>query len=180
MVPIGGLRHMTWNLRGFLTVSLALAFAVAATIPATAQPATFTDPDDVNLPLDLKTLTHDHDDSTITYTVETYDPFDDAKADFKWGIDKNGDNKVDLFAAVGYEDRKLEGKVEDTKDRELGAATVRRINDRTLQVSFARKLVGAPSYQYWAMAATDANGNEEDDPGEFDLAPDTGFHHHQL
>ena len=163
-----------------MTVGLTLAFAVAAAIPATAQPASFTDPDDVNLPLDLKTLTQDHDDSTITYTVETYDAFDDAKVDFKWGIDKNSDGKVDLFAAAGYEDRKLEGKVEDTKDRELGAATVRRVNDRTLQLSFARKLVGAPSYQYWVMAATDANGNEEDDPGEFDLAPDGGFHHHQL
>jgi hypothetical protein len=171
---------MTRKLRGFMTVGLTLAFAVAAAIPATAQPASFTDPDDVNLPLDLKTLTQDHDDSTITYTVETYDAFDDAKVDFKWGIDKNSDGKVDLFAAAGYEDRKLEGKVEDTKDRELGAATVRRVNDRTLQLSFARKLVGAPSYQYWVMAATDANGNEEDDPGEFDLAPDGGFHHHQL
>lgn len=171
---------MTRKRRGFLTVSLTVAFAAAAAIPATAQPATFTDPDDVNLPLDLKTLTHEHNDSTITYTVETYDAFDDAKVDFKWGIDKNGDGKVDVFAAAGYEDRKLEGKVEDTKDRELGAATVRRVNDRTLQLSFARKLVGVPSYQYWVMAATDANGNEEDDPGEFDLAPDAGFHHHQL
>jgi hypothetical protein len=169
---------MTWKLRGFLTVSLTLLFAAAA-MPATAAPVSFSDPDDVNLPLDIKTLTHDHNDSTITYTVETYDPFDDPKVDFKWGIDKNGDQKVDLFAAAGYEG-KLEGKVEDTKDRELGPATVRRINDRTLQLSFARKLVGAPSYQYWVMAATDTNRNEEDDPGEFDLAPDAGFHSHQL
>lgn len=171
---------MTRKRRRFLAVSLALAFAAAAAIPATAQAASFTDPDDVNLPLDLKTLTHAHDDSTITYTVETYDPFDDAKVDVKWGIDKNGDNKVDLFAAAGYEGKKLEGKVEDTKDKELGPATVRRVNDRTLQLSFARKLVGAPSYQYWVMAATDANGNEEDEPGEFDLSPDAGFHQHQL
>lgn len=170
---------MTWKHRGFLTASLTLVFAAAAAIPAAAQPVSFTDPDDVNLPLDLKTLTHDHNDSTITYTVETYDAFDDSKVDFKWGIDKNGDQKVDLFASAGYEG-KLEGKVEDTKDRELGQATVRRVSDRAIQLSFARKLVGAPSYQYWVMAATDTNGNEEDDPGEFDLAPDAGFHRHQL
>jgi len=174
-----GLRHMTSRHRGFLIVSLALVFAAAA-LPAAAQPVSFTDPDDVNLPLDLKTLTHEHNDSTITYTVETYDAFDDAKVDIKWGIDKNGDGKVDLFAAAGYEAKKFEGKVEDTNERELGPATVRRVSDRVLQLSFARKLVGAPSYQYWVMAATDINGNEEDDPGEFDLAPDAGFQPHQL
>lgn len=171
---------MTWKRRGFVTVSLACLVAVSPVLPAGAQPVSFTDPDDVNLPLDLKTLAHDHDDSSITYTVETYDPFDDSKVDFKWGIDKNGDQKVDLFAAAGYEDNKLEGKVEDTDDKELGKATIRRISDRVLQLSFARKLLGAPSYQYWVMAATDTNGNEEDDPGEFDLAPDAGFHPHQL
>ena len=154
--------------------------ASSSSYPATATPpVSFTDPDDVNLPLDLKTLTHEHNDTTITYTVETYDPFDDSKVDFKWGIDKNGDQKVDLFAAAGYEDRKLEAKVEDPNDKELGKATVRRVSDRVLQLSFSRKLLGA-SYQYWVMAATDANGNEEDVPGEFDLAPDAGFHPHQL
>ncbi|HEV3364045.1 MAG TPA: hypothetical protein VG795_07875, partial [Acidimicrobiia bacterium] len=111
---------MTWKHRGFLTVSLALLLVAATPLPAAAQPVSFTDPDDVNLPLDLKTLTHEHNDSTITYTVETYDPFADSKVDFKWGIDRNGDQKVDLFAAAGYEEGKLEGKVEDTKDRELG------------------------------------------------------------
>ena len=171
---------MTWKHRGFLTVSLALLLAATAAIPAMAQPVSFTDPDDVNLPLDLKTLTHEHNDSTITYTVETYDAFDDSKVDFKWGIDRNGDGKVDLFASAGYEAKKLEGKVEDTNERELGQATIRRVSDRVLQLSFARKLVGAPSYQYWVMAATDTNGNEEDDPGEIDLAPDSGFHPHQL
>ena len=165
--------------RGLMTFSVALLLVASPIAPAGAQPVSFTDPDDVNLPLDLKTLTHDHNDSAITYTVETYDPFADSQVDFKWGIDKNGDGKVDFFAAAGYEDKALEGKVEDTKDKELGKATVRRVNDRAIQLSFSRKLLGA-SYQYWVMAATDTNGNEEDDPGEFDLAPDAGFHPHQL
>jgi hypothetical protein len=165
--------------RGLVTFSLALLLVASPAVPAGAQAVSFADPDDVNLPLDLKTLTHDHNDSMITYTVETYDPFADSQVDFKWGIDKNGDGKVDFFAAAGYEDEQLEGKVEDTKDKELGKATVRRVNDRALQLSFSRKLLGA-SYQYWVMAATDSNGNEEDDPGEFDLAPDAGFHPHQL
>jgi hypothetical protein len=29
-------------------------------------------------------------------------------------------------------------------------------------------------------AVTDKNRNEEDDPGETDMAPDAGFHPHQL
>ena len=165
--------------RGVAVLSLALLLVAAPIGPAEAQPVSFTDPDDVTLPLDMKTLTHDHNDSMITYTVETYDPFADSQVDFKWGIDKNGDGKVDFFAAAGYEDKQLEGKVEDTKDKELGKATIRRVSDRALQVSFSRKLLAA-SYQYWVMAATDTNGNEEDDPGEFDLAPDAGFHPHQL
>ena len=170
---------MIWKRRGLVTVSLACLLAASPVLPAGAQPVSSTDPDDVNLPLDLKTLTHDHNDSTITYTVETNEPFDDSKVDFKWAIDKNGDQKVDFFASAGYEEKKLEGKVEDTNDKELGKATVRRISDRALQLSFSRKLLGA-SYQYWVMAATDANGNEEDDPGEFDIAPDAGFHQHQI
>ena len=174
-------QKMMWTHRGFVAVAITVLLTAGSSSNAAsaAPPVSFTDPDDVNLPLDLKTLTHEHNDSTITYTVETYEPFDDSKVDFKWGIDKNGDQNVDLFAAAGYEDKKLEGKVEDPNDKELGRATVRRVSDRVLQLSFSRKLLGA-SYQYWVMAATDTNGNEEDDPGEYDLAPDTGFQPHQL
>ena len=60
--------------------------------PGDGSPAGFTNPEDVNLPLDITTVTHEHNDSTM---------------------------KVDLFAGAGYEG-KLEGKVEDTNDRELG------------------------------------------------------------
>ena len=171
---------MTWTHRGLVAAAITVLLAASSSSnPASAAPVSFTDPDDVNLPLDLKTLTHDHNDSTITYTVETYEPFDDSKVDFKWGIDNNGDQKVDFFAAAGYEDKKLEAKVEDPNDKELGKATIRRVSDRALQLSFSRKLLGG-SYQYWVMGATDTNRNEEDDPGEFDLAPDAGFHPHQL
>jgi hypothetical protein len=172
---------MTWTHRCLVaaTITVLLGASSSSNVASAAPPVSFTDPDDVNLPLDLKTLTHEHNDSTITYTVETYDPFDDSAVDFKWAVDKDGDQKVDFFASAGYEEKKLEGKVEDANDKELGKATIRRLNDRSLQLSFSRKLLGA-SYQYWVMAATDSNGNEEDDPGEFDLAPDAGFHPHQL
>ena len=145
-----------------------------------SAPFSFTDPDDVNLPLDLKTLTHENDDKTITYTVETYDPFEDRQADFKWAIDKNGDQKVDNFVSVEWEGGKLVAKFEDTKEKELGKATVTRVSSHAMRVSFARRLIGAAEYQYQVIAVNDTNGNDEEDPGELDLAPDTGFQQHRL
>src|SRR5439155_24853902 len=70
-------------------------------------PEASTDPDDVNLPLDLKTLTQASTASTITYTVETYEPFKDDQADFSWGIDKNNDGVVDDYVSVEFESKKL-------------------------------------------------------------------------
>jgi hypothetical protein len=180
---------MTWIQRGLVTAIIAVLLAscspTEATQPGTvraqaATPVTFTDPDDVNLPLDLKTLTHADDASTITYTVETYEAFEDRQADFKWAIDKNNDQKVDLLVSVEWEENTLKGKVEDTKEKELGAATVARIGTHGLRVSFSRRLIGATAYQYQVIAVNDTNGNDEDDPGETDLAPDTGFEPHRL
>jgi hypothetical protein len=149
-------------------------------VQAQSAPFSFTDPDDINLPLDLKTLTHENDDKTITYSVETYDPFEDRQADFKWAIDKNGDQKVDLLVSVEWEEARLVGKVEDTKEKELGPATVTRVGSHALRVSFSRRLIGAAEYHYQVIAVNDTNGNHEDDPGETDLAPDAGFQPHRL
>jgi hypothetical protein len=181
---------MTWTSRGLVAAIIAVLLSSCSpqeakqsgrTVQALeAQPVTFTDPDDVNLPLDLKTLTHANDASTITYTVETYEPFEDRQVDFKWAIDKDGDQKVDHFVSVEWEGGKLEGKVEDTKEKELGTATVSRVGPHGLRVSFSRRLLGASSYQYQVIAVNDTNGNDEDDAGELDVAPDTGFQPHRL
>jgi len=152
----------------------------SGSVRAQSAPYSFTDPDDVNLPLDLKTLTHENDDSTISYTVETYDPFEDRQADFKWAIDKNRDQKVDLLVSVEWEDGRLVSKVEDTNERTLGAATVTRSGNHALRVSFSRRLIGSTEYQYQVIAVNDTNGNDEEDPGETDLAPDAGFQPHRL
>jgi hypothetical protein len=182
---------MTWKQRGVVAALIAVLLAAcspmqaeqaeqAGAIRAQAAPVSFTDPDDVNLPLDLKTLTHENDDSNISYTVETYDPFEDRQSDFTWAIDKNGDSMVDQFVSIAWESGRLEGKVEDSKERELGRAKVARIGAHALRVSFSRRLIGASEYQYQAIAGNDINGNEEDDPGETDVAPDTGFQPHRL
>lgn len=141
-----------------------------------AQPAGFTDPDDVDLALDLKALSHDHTDSAVTYTVETYESFEDRQADFKWEVDTNGDQTVDQLVSVQWEGGHLEGKVEDTKEHELGKATVHRVSHHALRVSFSRRLLSATQYQYRVIAVTDTNGNDEDDAGELDIAPDAGFY----
>ena len=134
--------------------------------PAAAESGSFTDPDDVNLLLDLKTIFHDNDGSTVTYTVETYEPFKDADADFRWGIDKTGDQKEDNFVSVEY-DGQLVGRVEDAEENELGSATVTRPGPNSLRVSFPRKfLEKAAAYSYSVRALTDRNDNGEADPGE--------------
>lgn len=155
-------------------------FPVMLTTSAAAEAGSFTDPDDVTLPLDLKTILHDNDGSTVIYTVETYEPFKDADADFRWGIDKTGDQKEDNFISVEY-DGQLVGKIEDSEENELGSATVTRPGPNSLRVAFPRKfLEKASAYDYSVRALTDQNNNGEADPGEFDMAPDMGLYQHRL
>ncbi|HEV7536298.1 MAG TPA: hypothetical protein VGP90_11720, partial [Acidimicrobiia bacterium] len=63
----------------------------------------------------------------------------------------------------------------------LGPATVTRTGPNGLKVSFARRFAGtAPSYQYRVTAVSDLNHNDEEDAGETDVAPDSGFFTHRL
>ena len=162
------------------STAIAALLMAALPAPAGAEPGSFTDPDDVNLPLDLKTLSHDNPGSTVVYTVETYDPFEDRQADFKWTLDTNNDQKVDRLVSVEFEGGRVVAKVEDAGENELGGATAERIGPQLLRVTVGRDLIGATSYQYRVTAVTDKNGNEEDDKGEIDVAPDQGFHPHRL
>jgi len=155
--------------------------APAPAVRAQSAPESFTDPDDVNLPLDLKTLTHSADASTITYTAETYEAFRDDQIDFFWSLDTDNDNKVDRLVGVEYEDGKVGAKVETPAEKEIGPATFTRIGPNAVKVTFARRFAGSgPSYQYRVTAATDLNHNDEEDPGETDVAPDTGFYTQRL
>jgi hypothetical protein len=149
-------------------------------LPASALSASETDPDDVILRLDIKTVSVANDASSITYTVETYEAFPDAFADFRWGIDKDGDQDFDLFVSV-ENDGKLIGKVEDAAEEQVANATVTRPSPNSLRVSFpASALAGVKSYGYSVRALTDSNDNGEADAGEQDLAPNTGLYQHRL
>lgn len=149
-------------------------------VQAQSAPESFSDPDDVNLPLDLKTVTQAADASTITYTVETYEPFRDDQVDFFWSLDTNNDTKIDTLVGVEYEDGKLDAKVETPSEKEIASAAVTRTGPASLKVTYPRRYAGTgPSYQYRVTAASDLNHNDEEDPGETDVAPDTGFFTHR-
>jgi hypothetical protein len=135
----------------------------------------------VSLRLDIKTVSHTDDASSITYTVETYENFPDDWADFRFALDKNRDGKVDNFVSVQWEDDKIVAGVEDPRENRVANATVSRPAPNALRVSFPVSIVkGTAAYAYVVSATTDLNGNGERDPGEEDLAPDTGWYEHRL
>ena len=71
-------------------------FAVAVlAVPAVAGAgeAGINDPRDVGNRLDLKTVTHAQDGRSIVYTAETYGQFSDQSAAFKWGVDRDRDER---------------------------------------------------------------------------------------
>jgi hypothetical protein len=166
--------------RGITVIALAVATLWIPSSPASALSASEADPDDVTLRLDLKTASVANDASSVTYTVETYEAFPDAFADFRWGIDKDADQDFDLFVSVEY-DNKLIGKVEDAAEEEVATASVTRPSPNSLRVSFpASALKGLTLYGYSVRALTDLNDNGEADGGEQDLAPNTGLYQHRL
>lgn len=168
--------------RASALVGLAAAVVLMATPgPTGAMPGGNTDPDDVSLKLDLKSISHTNDAATVTYVAETYDNFSDKLADFKWGIDKNGDESFDLIVFTEWGGTKLIAEVDDGAENEVAKATVTRLTPNSIQVSFpVGVLGGAMSYRYGVSAEEDLNGNGESDPGEQDLAPDVGLYDHSL
>lgn len=170
--------------RAFALVGLAAALVLLwIPGPTGAAPGNTTDPDDVPLQLDLKSISHANDGSSVTYTAETYENFPDQAAAFKWGIDRNGDESFDLIVFAEWESdvTALVGGVEDAAENPVAEATVSRPAPNAIQVVFpVSVLSGATSYRYAASAEDDVNGNEETDPGEQDLAPDAGLVTHDL
>jgi hypothetical protein len=174
------LRFLCARRRPSFLIGAALLGLSVFSLPASALSASETDPDDVTLRVDIKAVSVANDASSITYTVETYEAFPDAFADFRWGIDKNGDQNFDLFVSA-ENDGKLMGKVEDAAEEQVAGATVTRPSPNSLRVSFpASVLAGVKSYGYSVRALTDLNDNGEADAGEQDLAPNAGVYHHSL
>ncbi len=151
-----------------------LAVAVLA-VPAMAgtDGGGTNDPRDVGTRLDLKTLTHAQDGSSIVYTAETYGPFSDQSAVFKWGVDRDRDEAFDLIVFTEWRDGKLVGGVKDPAGRVIAPAAVSRPGPTAIRVSFPAEVLGDASVYRYAV-------NAEAGPGERDLAPNSGLVQHRL
>jgi hypothetical protein len=157
------------------TVLAALAVLLGVPGLATADEGTVSDPRELGTQLDVKALTHTDDGSSVVYMAETYAPFTDQSAAFKWGIDRDGDEDFDLFVTTQWRGGKLVGAVKDGAGRELAAAAVSRPGPTVIKVSFpVAALGGAGAYRYAVNA-----GHTEGDGGG-DLAPDAGLSQHRL
>jgi LPXTG-motif cell wall-anchored protein len=147
--------------------------AVVLGVPgsATAGEGDLADPRDVGVRLDLKTLTHTEAGDSIVYTAETYSPFSDQAAAFRWGIDRDHDEAFDLIVFIDWEGGRLAGGVKDAAGSQVATATVSRPAPTVIKISFpAEVLGGAASYRY----AANADGDPDD------LAPNSGLVQHRL
>lgn len=131
------------------------------------------DPRDVGTRLDLKTLTHAQDGGSIVYTAETYGPFSDQSAVFKWGVDRDRDENFDFIVSTEWRDGKLVGGVKDPAGRQIAPAAVSRPGPGTIRVSFPAEVLGDAGVYRYAVSA-------EAVPGDRDLAPNSGLVQHRL
>ena len=141
--------------------------------PAMAGEGSVSDPRELGTKLDLKAVTHADDGSSIVYVAETFAPFADQSAGFKWGIDRDSDEEFDLIVFTEWRGGKLVGGVKDASGREIAAAAVSRPGPNAIRVSFpVTALDGATVYRY----AVDAEG----EGSQRDVAPNAGLTQHRL
>lgn len=148
--------------------------AVALAVPGLASTAAQTDdPRDAGVRLDLKALTHARNGGSIVLTAETYAPFSDEAALFKWGLDRDRDEDFDLLVSTEWRDGKLAGWVQDPSGQQIAPASVSRPGPAAISVSFPAGLLGDVSVYRYAVRAGASSG-------EGDLAPDSGLVQHRL
>jgi hypothetical protein len=173
---------MLWKPRVKRCVFVVAAALVVGASPAGAASSSLGDADDVPLRLDIKTVSHANDGSTVYLATETYEPFSDQDAAFKWRIDVNGDGVFEVNAFAEWDLGAMVGGVEaGGGDVILSSATVSRPAPNVILLSFPASVFGgASSYSYVAIAEDDVNQDGETEPGEFDRAPDVGVIQHVL
>ncbi|HEX2214885.1 MAG TPA: hypothetical protein VHH12_15820, partial [Mycobacterium sp.] len=154
-------------------VAAGLAFGIPGA--ARASEGNTVDQRDVGSRLDLKALGHADGGGFVVHTAETYAPFADQWATFEWGIDLNRDEAFDLVVSTEWRGGQLVGGVKDASGREVAKATVARPQPTVITVSFPTAVLGgATEYRYAVNAESDLDGDGPDDPGERDLAPNSG------
>jgi uncharacterized repeat protein (TIGR01451 family) len=147
--------------------------------------AVFTDPDDVPAgavpALDLKTIAHGADASTITYTVDTFDAWPSSAADFEWMLFTGNDPAPDYTVTAYWNGTAISGGVFNASGVFVSAVAITRPSGDSLEVSFSRAAIGTPaSYRYFVRTYQDLNADSLVQADEYDLAPDSGTYTHQI
>jgi putative cell wall-binding protein len=140
--------------------------------------ASVTDPDDVDTPLDIATASVGGDSSTVTFTLQTYEPFADTDVDgVAFPLDVNGNGSADYMAVAGYDPDAgvLRAAIVALPSFTPAPASVTRpaALDDTLTISASRGAIGGvSSFEWFATTLRDLDGDGEPDEGEIDVAPD--------
>jgi hypothetical protein len=170
--------------RRILSIPLATALLLGgATAPAhashrltslTTTNGSFDDPDDAATTLDIKRVTHTADADTITYSLETFEPFNDSAATaISWLIETDGDEQPDFDVTVSFNKstNALEAVVENDAGATTGTAELTRPTSPSnrLSVKFPWSAIGnPPSYLYLVVTISDANGDNAPSDDEVD------------
>jgi hypothetical protein len=128
------------------------------------------DPDDVDGRLDIqrvrdRVIQLDGSHYLISYRVRTYTPFGSERLDGHWRnfdleLDRDGLSGSERTIVVLDDDGVLQAKIVSTATREvLATLSATRPNDRAIDISGPRRLLGARSYFWTSNFHTDRAGS---------------------
>lgn len=171
--------------RRLSTVLALLLVALASTFArAHADPGSGSDPDDTAGPLDVKVLSHENDDTTITYRLEFSEPVRLADVwTIRWEFDFNGDDNTGdaciVFSRLGSTDT-LRGSLAAECGPEVWATTDARFVadnaiEMTLQLIDLVECCGLKSGSYSYQVTTLDHDRVEDHAPEGTLVRHDGI-----
>lgn len=166
-----------WHRTSVCLVSLSILLPLAArAVPASAAAGVFVDSDSDTFALDIDTVSHVSDATTVTLTVGTVAPFVDSIAHFSWVIDKNSEGLPEYAVGANWNGSAIVSSVVNaTTNARVATATVSRPTSSSISVSFPRSAIGnPPAYVYVVSSWSDTNGDGVAQDDEIDIAPSPG------
>ena len=129
-----------------LLLALAASVALGASSVASAHTSGTFDGDDTVSKLDLASAKLSHTTRAYKGRVATHDPFTNkalgATGEMYFDLDLAGTKRFDHYVWIDRASRSLTAKVFKVgRTRALGRATVKRVDTKTLEFSFPKKLV---------------------------------------
>jgi hypothetical protein len=147
-----------------------LLLGVAGAKPASADLATgsVTDPDDVDIALDMATASLTDDEGTVTLTVTTHDAFADEEIAFFWLLQTRSDDSPDAFVSAQYNQDSQEVEAFLFADPG-GTVTLTRLSETSLRAVFAKNALGqVEELSFFVLSGNDSEGDQA--PDTFDNA----------